>query len=181
MRRDFGIEWGLQSAEGKCFQFKKKKKREPKSENLCPRFRDSLPWGNWWEKDQGLVTKQRPSYQKWDRKWELGWSWVTRSEQEQQLWPGAESLWPDAESVEDRPDWTQAWGHRWKSGALAVSWDWLWEQEPEYWKGKGKRSMESCRQVLPGNSRWQILFTVFASHSSGGSLLKMLLASAPQT
>ena len=44
MRRDFGIEWGLQSAEGKCFQFKKKKKeREPKSENLCPRFRDSLP------------------------------------------------------------------------------------------------------------------------------------------
>lgn len=117
MRRDYGIEWGLQSAIGKCFQLKKKKK---KSQNrkifvLGPRFRDSLPWGNWWEKDQGLVTKQRPSYQNWDRKWELGWSWVTRSEQEQQLWPGAESLWPDAESEEDRPDWTQAWGHRWKS------------------------------------------------------------------
>ena len=35
MRRDFGIEWGLQSAKGKCFQLKKNKK-EPKSENLCP-------------------------------------------------------------------------------------------------------------------------------------------------
>lgn len=35
MRRDYGIEWGLQSAIGKCFQLKKKKKK-PKSENLCP-------------------------------------------------------------------------------------------------------------------------------------------------
>ena len=33
------------------------------------------------------MTKQRPSYQNWDRKWEQGWSWVTRSEQEEQLWP----------------------------------------------------------------------------------------------
>ena len=31
MRRDFGIEWGLQSAEGKCFQLKKKKAKIGKS------------------------------------------------------------------------------------------------------------------------------------------------------
>ena len=34
MRRDFGIEWGLQSAEGKCFQFKKKKKRESQNRKI---------------------------------------------------------------------------------------------------------------------------------------------------
>ena len=42
MRRDWGIEWGLQS-EGKCFHLKKKKSPNRKIFVLGPRFRDSVP------------------------------------------------------------------------------------------------------------------------------------------
>lgn len=113
------IEQGLQSAKGGRFQQKQTKTRLSQNRKtfvLRPRFRDRLPWVNWREKDRCLVTKkkkkkERPNYQNWDRKWEQGWSWETRSNQGEQLQPDAESLWPGTESAEDwLCDWSPGLG-----------------------------------------------------------------------
>lgn len=46
MRRDYGIEWGLQSAIGKCFQLKKKKKRSKIGKSLS------------WDQDSGTASPE---------------------------------------------------------------------------------------------------------------------------
>ena len=64
MRRDFGIEWGLQSAEGKCFQFKKKKRERAKIGKSLSKIQGQPPLRKLVRKGPGFGDKTKTQLSK---------------------------------------------------------------------------------------------------------------------